>query len=133
MQDLEFRHQCAVVDWWGWKCKSYALPEFALAAYPSGGLRHKSTAGKMKAMGTRRGIPDLSLPVARGDFYIGLAIEMKSANGRLTDAQKIVIPWLRSQGWRVEVCYNSGEAIKVIEDYLLGAPGRNAGRPSPPQ
>ena len=121
VRDIEFRHQCAVFQWWGFACKGYGLPEFALMAYPTGGLRHKSTAGKLKASGTRRGIPDILLPVACGNFH-GLAIELKSQSGRLTDAQKIVLPWFAAQGWRVEVCYSSGAAIDAIKSYLAGVP-----------
>ena len=82
---IEDRYQQTVIEWWEVSWKGYGLEEFALMAYPSGGLRHKSTAGKLKATGTRRGIPDLLMPVARGDWHIGLAIEMKSKDGRLTD------------------------------------------------
>lgn len=120
MKDEEFRNQCAVVQWWAYACKGYGLPEFALMAYPSGGMRHKATAGKMKAMGARRGIPDLLLPVARGDCH-GLAIEMKSQEGRTSDAQRIVLPWFELIGWRVEVAYSFEAAVKAVGLYL-GAP-----------
>ena len=123
MKDEEFRHQCALFQWWAYACKGYGLPEFALMAYPAGGLRHKSTAGKLKASGTRRGIPDVLLPVARGNFH-GLAIELKSQSGRQTDQQKVVLPWFASVGWRVEVAYSSEAAIGAIKDYLRQAPAR---------
>ena len=116
MKDEEFLHQCAVIDWWAYACKGYGLPEFALMAYPSGGMRHARTAGRLKASGTRRGIPDLLLPVACGK-YRGLALEMKSQSGRQSDAQKIVLPWFEAVGWRVEVAYSSEAAINAIKDY----------------
>ena len=117
MRDIEFRHQCAVCTWWSYACKGFGVPEFTLMAYPAGGLRHKSTAGKLKASGTRRGIPDLLLPVARGG-YRGLAIEMKSEDGRATDAQKIVMDWFRGNCWRVELCYSADEAIAALKAYF---------------
>ena len=120
-RDLEHREQVAVVQWWSYVHKAYGLPEFALFAYPAGGLRHKSTAGKLKAEGVRRGIPDLLLPVARQHWH-GLALEMKSENGTVRDAQKIVHTWLLGAGWNVEVCYSAEAAINAIKKYL-GASG----------
>lgn len=113
----EHQEQKVVVEWWSYACKSYGLPHYALMAYPAGGLRHKSTAGKLKAEGVRRGVPDLLLPIARGP-YIGCAIEMKSESGRVRDAQQSVIDWLRSEGWCVAVCYNSKQAVDLLERYL---------------
>lgn len=116
-RDLEHREQCAVIQFWSWACKGYGLPEHALMAYPAGGLRHKSTAGRLKAEGVRRGVPDLLLPVARQGF-IGFAAEMKSEKGQVRDAQKIMHAWFQSLGWRVEVCFSAGEAIDALKHYL---------------
>ena len=118
MKEVEHQHQVALIEWWSYACKGFGLPAFALMAYPAGGLRHKAVAGKMKAAGVRKGVPDLLLPVARGDFYIGLAIELKAYNRGTSDAQDTVIDWLKSQGWRVEVCNSAEGAIKVLKDYL---------------
>ena len=124
MKDEEFRNQAAVFEYWAWAHKSFGLPEFALMSYPAGGLRHKSTAGKLKATGTRRGIPDILFPVARGGFF-GLVIEMKSQTGRLTDQQRVVIPWFESIGWRAEIAYTATAAINALQQYLAeGARGR---------
>lgn len=62
-------------------------------------------------------MPDLLLPVARGGFH-GLAIEMKSVNGRLRPDQKEVLEWFLQQGWRVWVCHTSGSAIEALKGYL---------------
>ena len=117
-RNIEEQHQRAVIQWWSYAWKGFGVAEHALFHVPTGGLRHKSTAGRLKAMGTRRGIPDLLLPIARGGFA-GMAIEMKSENGRETDAQKIVLRWFREQCWRVEVAYTSDAAIGAIKDYLI--------------
>ena len=29
MRDLEFREQCAVIQWWGYACRGFGLPEYA--------------------------------------------------------------------------------------------------------
>ncbi len=77
----------------------------------------------MKAEGTRSGIPDLLLPVARQERN-GLAIEMKAPKGRTSDSQTEVMTWFRERaGWRVAVCYSSGAAIDAIRDYLTEPTG----------
>ena len=114
---LEEGEQRAVIDWWAYRCKQHGLPEFTLFHVPNGGLRHKSTAGRLKSQGVRRGIPDLLLMVPRGHLH-GLAIEMKSERGRPTDAQLIVHAWMLAAGWRVEVCYSADAAINAITSYL---------------
>lgn len=84
----------------------------------NGGYRTRGTAMKMKAEGTKPGIPDLFLPVARGPYH-GLYIEMKATKGgSLTKAQKAVIPLLEEQGYRVEVCKGMEKAWGVLMDYL---------------
>ena len=118
---LEHQHQVAVIDWWAWMHKGYGLPEFALFAVPNGGDRHPAVAGKLKAEGTRAGIPDLVFPVARGAFH-GLVIEMKSAAGKHSPAQKEVLAWFVVQDWRVHTCYSAESAIKALKAYLDLAP-----------
>jgi len=48
---------------------------------------HKATAGKMKAMGYKKGFPDIFIYEPRGGYY-GLAIELKSKTGVVSDEQK---------------------------------------------
>ena len=91
---------------------------------PNGGARSKSEAARFKAEGVKAGVPDLFLPVPRGEYH-GLFIELKrQAGGRLSDEQKEWIPALQAQGYRVEVCKGWEAAVKVIEDYL--GPGKES-------
>lgn len=44
-------------------------PELALLHHiPNGGTRSKSEAGRFRAEGVKAGVPDICLPVARGDI-----------------------------------------------------------------
>jgi hypothetical protein len=85
---------------------------------PNGGLRNKVTAIKMKALGTKKGVPDLCFPMPRQGFG-GLYIEMKRAyGGRLTPEQKDWIKELKFNNYRVEVCEGQEPAMAVIKDYF---------------
>lgn len=68
-------------------------------------------------MGVKAGIPDLCLPVPRGE-YSGLYIEMKFEKGRLEESQKKMLRLLTKQGHFCAVCYGAEEAIYVLKQYL---------------
>lgn len=121
---LEHDEQAHVVRWAD--LKSREIPELrTLFAVPNGGHRNLLVARKMKLEGVRPGVPDMFLPVARGDHH-GLFIEMKTeamrpkrgGKGGCTDLQLAWHEALRAEGYRVEVCYGAGEGIRVIEEYL---------------
>ena len=96
-------------------------PELALLhAIPNGGARHPAVAAKLKAEGVKRGIPDLCLPVPRGDA-LGLYIELKAKGGRVTDAQRKMMLALRRQGYACVVAYGWEAAWKEIMGYLRSA------------
>ena len=85
---------------------------------PNGGKRGKAEAGRFKAMGVKRGVPDLFLAEPR-DGYHGLYIEMKRVKGgELSREQKDWIEALRASGYRVEVCKGWQAASVVLIDYL---------------
>lgn len=91
-------------------------------AVPNGGLRSKATAGKMKAAGVKAGVPDLSLPLRRGDCS-GLYIELKrpaapgKRAGTTNPQQREWIAFLRTQGFRVEVAFGWEHAWEILKDY----------------
>jgi len=96
---------------------------------PNGGSRHIAEATKLKAMGTRQGVPDLLLPVPRlGGHdkacerieHNGLALELKSAKGRLRPEQAWWLRQLQDQGWAVAVAWTFSEARHVFRSYLGG-------------
>lgn len=84
---------------------------------PNGGSRHPAEAAKFKAMLVRKGVPDLMLPVARGR-RIGLAIELKSEKGRISEEQSEFMARLEQAGWLCCVCRAPEEAIGRIAGYV---------------
>lgn len=117
-RDLEHEAQCELFRWVFEN--ETKIPELRwLYAVPNGGFRHKATAGRIKAEGARSGVPDLIMPVSRGD-RAGLAIELKIAPNRPTKEQKEWLNHLRDDGWFVWVAYSADEAKRVILDYLAG-------------
>lgn len=112
----EHQHQVALFDWARMNEGTY--PELALLyANPLGGKRPKRTAARMKAEGAKAGVPDLTLPVARGGYH-GLYIEMKAGRNKLTESQYWWLKRLRMEGYYTVVCYSWEEARDVLVDYL---------------
>lgn len=102
-----------------------------LFAVPNGGWRAKRTAAAMKAEGAQAGVPDYLLPVGRGG-YAGLAIELKTATGRVRPEQREWLAMLEGQGWRAVVARGWEEAWDVVRDYMALEPRQRAqeARPS---
>lgn len=90
-----------------------------LYAIPNGGyLLSKAAAGKLKAAGLKKGVPDLSLDVARGSYH-GLRIEMKrTVGGQVSFEQKVWQMRLQAQGYHVVVCKGWEAARDVLIRYL---------------
>ena len=84
---------------------------------PNGGARSAVTGARLKAMGVRRGFPDLTLWLPRGGFH-GLAVELKAAKGRPTPEQLDWLAHMSAIGWRAEVCCGFEAAQDVIASYL---------------
>jgi hypothetical protein len=84
---------------------------------PNGGTRDMREAAKLKRMGVIPGVPDLHLPVARAG-YIGLYIEMKYGDNRITREQKEFMKAAAAEENYCVACYTAEDAINVIIDYL---------------
>ncbi len=77
--------------------------------------------GKLKAMGTKPGYPDLTLP-RPSHLWRGLAIELKSPDGRVSPEQ---VDWLNAfleDDWLVAVCRSLDEFIAVVRRFLINTP-----------
>jgi len=85
----------------------------------NGGMRHKSTAGRMKAAGVKPGVPDIFVPVASYGYH-GLFIELKSLKKgvKLSSAQINKGYKLAEQGYAMVVCNGWRSALKTIIKYL---------------
>lgn len=94
-------------------------PELELLFHiPNGGKRGKREAARFRDMGVKAGVPDLCLPVPRGN-YAGLYIEMKRRKGGVVSPeQKKWISSLRGRGYAAEVARGGAEAVAIIEGYL---------------
>ncbi|MDR1692846.1 MAG: VRR-NUC domain-containing protein [Oscillospiraceae bacterium] len=114
---LESEEQAALFAWA--RLTEARHPELAyLVAVPNGGLRNAVTGARLKAEGTRKGFPDMILPVARGGYH-ALAIELKrEKHGAVSPEQKLWLDALNKFGWLAVVCKGVAAAITVIEDYL---------------
>jgi VRR-NUC domain len=117
--EREHFEQVALFNWAYYQ--SRRMPELGLLyAIPNGGKRTKAVAGKLKAEGVKAGVPDICLPVARGEYH-GLYIELKAEGGRASDSQRSWMAALAAQMYRVHLCVGWRAAKKVIEEYLQDA------------
>lgn len=115
-EDVEQQH---LIEWAAWQANLH--PELDLLYHvPNEGKRTKAAGGKQKAMGLRRGVPDLCLPVARNGAH-GLYIEMKVNRNKPTKDQLWWHEQLMKQGYQVAVCYSCEAAAKEIMLYLTGS------------
>lgn len=94
----------------------FAIPNFS-------GRMGKLTAihgAKLKAEGRKKGVPDVFLPVSRGDRH-GLFIELKKADGVPSDIPSVQRDWhnaLYREGYTVNVCFGFEQARDAILNYL---------------
>lgn len=97
----------------------HAIPNFAKVSPRWGAW--------MKAEGKKAGVPDVHLPVARGE-YASLYIEMKVPPNKETPAQIVWRERLNAAGNMAVVCRSFDEARGLIVGYLTlraaGAPRR---------
>ena len=112
----EHDEQCALFAWAD--ANEGAHEELKLLfSIPNGGYRPVATAAMLKASGTKAGVPDCCLPVARGRFH-SLWIEMKRKPNKPTEAQEQWITDLRRYGHMAVICYGAQDAISCILAYL---------------
>ena len=76
-----------------------------------------SNAKHLKQQGVKSGVPDLCLPVPRGQYH-GLYIEMKTESGHTSDEQEWWGERLQAQGYVWRVCHGWQAAVAVLEWYL---------------
>jgi len=98
----------------------HAVEEAALLFHPAnGGLMPKGTAGKLKGMGLRQGVPDLLLALPKADKH-GLFVELKTEEGRLRGKQVWWLYHLRRQGYGAICCRGFEDARTRITAYMGG-------------
>lgn len=115
-RDLEHKHQVALFTWAENVRQQY--PDLRwLFAVPNGGLRTERTAGRLKAEGVRKGVPDIFLDVARGGYH-GLRIELKAPGGRVQPSQREWLDGYVERGYMAAVCVGWLAARELIVEYL---------------
>lgn len=108
----------AFVDLLGERQPDLAEALLDVYATANGGKRHCGEAGKLRASGVRRGVPDIEVWIPCGGHH-GMVLEMKAArSGRATPEQKARIERLRARGYRAEICHGWIAAARCLCDYL---------------
>lgn len=117
---LESVEQESLMRWVQFVAGKY--PELELLYHiPNGGTRNKREAEHLRRQGVKAGVPDLCLPVPRGEYH-GLYIELKAKDNTPTEKQKEWLAKLDKQGYKTAVCWGWETAAAVIEEYLRKAP-----------
>lgn len=109
----EFVEHCKVAKWLD--------DRHILYTHPPNGERRGLLAGmRLKAMGVKRGVPDLLIfkRLPRNVHYgvRGVAIEMKSSKGKISVHQHEFMDRLFDEGWLVKVCFNAEVAIRFLSE-----------------
>lgn len=108
----------ACIEWVELSCLRHPILKW-MKHTPNGGKRPKGEAGKLKAMGVKKGYPDIDLPLSHGAWK-GLAIELKSPTGRVSPDQQEWLDRLAADGWLVGVARTLDEFIAITNQYLKG-------------
>lgn len=131
--DTEDGHQLALACWSRSPKITEQYPDlFWLFAIPNGSERHKAVALKLKAMGVKRGIPDMCLAVRRGS-WAALWIELKRPElkdgkgvlrraGQVSKEQSVWGEHLKTQGHAFVVAKGWDQAREMIISYLEWKP-----------
>ena len=101
-------------------------PELEMLAHiPNEGKRTKSTGGRLKKEGLRKGYPDIVLNISRQEYH-GLFLELKRKRGsKITKEQKEWIIKLNRQGneawefiYAYLTCDKSDGSKNTVKDYI---------------
>ncbi len=85
---------------------------------PNGEARAKGTAGRLHAMGVRKGVPDLLMLYPAGPYH-GLALEMKRRRGgSVTPEQDERLGCLTVLGYAACLAHGSADGIDCVAAYL---------------
>lgn len=84
---------------------------------PNGGKRSASEAARFKAMGTRKGFPDLFLALPCNGYH-GAFFELKSEKGKLSKEQEVYLALLETQGYKTYVTRGYEEFDKQLKEYF---------------
>lgn len=98
------------------------LKLFTFAHDMNAGKRSKRAGGRAKAMGMRKGEPDMRFYLSDGRLKF---IEYKSRKGKLTDSQKERFPILQALGFDIRIvkalCPQDAidQTLKILDEWAL--------------
>lgn len=84
---------------------------------PNGGARSKGEAGKLKAMGVRKGVVDVVNPFAQPGGT-GFACELKAPGKGPTPEQQDYLDFARANGCVTGVCFTLEQFVALVGQYL---------------
>ena len=112
----ESEEQIALFEWAEWEKNKY--PDLKWMFHiANGGKRNIVTAKRLKSEGLKPGVPDICLPVPKGEYH-GLYVEMKRKGNTTSKYQDEWLQALSDYGYCTAVCYSCESAKDVIMGYL---------------
>lgn len=119
MRHHEHHEQVILVQW-------LRRTGILFAAIPNGARTSLSVAKRLKAEGLSAGMPDLLIfDVPEGKTFIGVAIELKRADGkgRASPEQMEWLAQLSARGWCALVCHGAADALMRLSELGYRVPG----------
>ncbi len=77
----------------------------------------RARGGKLKAMGVKKGVPDILVFEPRGQCP-GMAIELKVGRNKPTQEQEGWLKALQQRGWECQLVYTLDHFIELVDNYL---------------
>lgn len=116
----ELKEQIALFKWAERQVDSLKETRLKLMyAIPNGMRTNIVQAALARRSGMKKGCPDICLPVPSGRYH-GLYLEMKVGKNTTSKEQNWWLDALSRQGYYCNVAYSCADAIRIIEDYLIG-------------
>jgi hypothetical protein len=102
-----------------WLAYHKNIGDFAFKITNEAGSRSAYEMKSLVNRGLREGFPDIGIMIPNDDLKLhGCFIELKTKTGRVSNAQKIWLERLTSQGYLAKVCYGLDSAIETINMYI---------------
>lgn len=84
---------------------------------PNGGKRSAIEAARFKAMGTRKGFPDLILALPCNGYH-GAFFELKSEKGKTSKEQEVYLALLEKRGYKAFVTRSYEDFDNQLKEYF---------------
>jgi hypothetical protein len=101
-------------------------PDLLWTISPAGMLTRPAIGILAVRMGYKKGTPDILIFEPRGIFH-GLLIELKAAEGKVSDDQTIFIAKAHLLRYATAVCWSYEEAIETVDNYMSLNPNYGSG------